>query len=135
MNTRILFISAILFLTSCKTQPPVWRQTANWKIYKTDEQKGFSYPLDSLHTLLAGVLDADSIRAYLQYAQLVSKSDPPVWMGAWPASYETPDGKTHKVMISVYAGFFYDESSQSTFSLPKNMGTHWRAYLSNHIPN
>lgn len=130
----ILILSALSF-GNCNGQSVQWSKTTNWKIYEGEGFKVFSYPVDTLKNLRSKILETDSIQYYIEQAQSIAKERTPVWMGSYLASYESPDGKTNKVEVSVYGGFFYDQTSGKYFEIRKELSANWMKYITRNIPN
>lgn len=135
MKTRSILsicISALL-LQFCKGQPPNWQTSRNWKVYSTVGQKTFSYSIDTLQYIKSKNLNADSVKYFVDRATLVPKERTPMWMGNYLSSYEDATGKVRKVEISMYAGFFYDESSDLYYIVPAKLKNAWLNFISDNV--
>jgi len=128
---KILFGAfALLFVTlHTHAQAPEWSRTKNWKLYAGESQQVFSYPVDTLKNLRYRPLDQDSLQHFIDKAFVLSTDRTPTWMGSYLASYESPNGKTNKVEISIYGGFFYDQSSGKHYQLPRELTNGWLNYI------
>jgi len=130
--------SAFLFITigflSCKAQHEPWPKTKNWKVYKGEGQQVFSYSIDTLNSIPSKRLNQDSIQFFLENMVQVSDTTHPIWMGSYLASYESSAGKVHKVEVSIYGGFFYDESSGKYYNLPRQFNAKWLAFITGNMP-
>ena len=129
MKILIAFLLSILYTASVQAQSPTWSATKNWKIYAGEGQQVFAYPIDTLKFLSCRKLDQDTLHQFLLGAQMLGKDRTPTWMGSYLASYESPNGKINKVEVSIYGGFFYDQSSGTYYQLPRGMINDWLAYI------
>jgi hypothetical protein len=128
----LIFIMPVFY--SCKGQPPDWSNSSHWKIYKGEGMQVFDYSTKTMDTLPHVDFDNDSIQYYLKQATPIPKDHTPLWMGAWLASYESIDGKTHKVELSSYGVFFYDQASESYYAVPRELSRPWQNFLNSNIP-
>jgi hypothetical protein len=133
ISLMILFIG--FCFVPCHAQKVQWSTTKNWKIYKGEGKQIFSYTIDTLKSLKSKILDKDSIQFFLQKSLPIPPEKTPVWMGSYLASYELPDGKTCKVEVSTYGGFFYDQSSGKYYSVPREWSPTWLNYITGNIPD
>src|ERR1700733_10657584 len=125
---KVLFTCLLfaIILQSCKGQPIEWSKTKNWKIYQGEGQQVFKYSIDTLKSLKSQTLNQDSVQLFLQQATLIPLERTPVWMGSYVGSYESSNGKIYKVEISTYGGFFYDESTEKYYTIPRGLSAQWR---------
>jgi hypothetical protein len=100
----------------------------NWRLYDISANDVFQYPVDTLKNFHYAKLDADSMKGYLAALSRVSEESPPLWMGVHVATYEL-NGTVRKIEISLYGGFFYDESTKRYFLLPDDKRDAWLAYI------
>lgn len=108
-----------------------WDSTKNWKIYKLQKiNRVFQIPIDSLQYQEKATLNDDTIHLYLSEIINLHNTNP-VWMGCYLTSYETPDGKVHKAIISHYGGFFYCQPENAFFQIRSDDQHDWLSYLSN----
>ena len=66
----------------------------------------------------------DSINNYLGKAYELPKDKNPMWMGRYLCTCEIV-GIRHKVYISVYGGFFFDEFTKKYFQISKEAVDDW----------
>lgn len=105
-----------------------WGKTTHWKIYKVPGPIIFQIPIDSLTRLNSQALRKDSILMYIGNSKILPDSIKPVWMGGWVATYEL-SGEVHKIQISAYGGFFYDQTSGRYYEIPMEMRDEWMTYI------
>jgi hypothetical protein len=105
-----------------------WSKASHWKIYKIPESIIFKVRLDSLSQLNSRPLFQDSVVSYMGTSRLLPDSINPVWMGGWVATYEY-SGQVHKIQISAYGGFFYDQSSGRYYEIPIGLRDEWMTYV------
>src|SRR6185437_491883 len=107
-----------------------WDSTKNWKIYKVSNfARIFQVPIDSLQEFKSRPLSDDSMHLFLSNVRQL-RSEGPVWMGCYLASYEAGDGKLEKAIISHYAGFFYCQLEGTYFQVNFSVQQDWLNYLS-----
>jgi hypothetical protein len=125
-------IIIILFLTVshfCSfAQQTAWRKTANWTIYDIQGRNGWQVPIDSLRFFRHKSLNPDSMQRFLAHTNLIIMEEAPVWMGAHFASCIL-NNKMHKLEISTYGGFFYDETDKKYYELSVDLRNDWLGYL------
>jgi len=100
----------------------------HWKLYDIASGNLFQYTIDTLKKFAYYDLDDDTMHEYLAEVSELPSNDPPRWMGAHIATYEI-NGATKKIEISLYGGFFYDESSKRHYQLPDNKIDDWLSYI------
>jgi hypothetical protein len=110
-------------------QSPTWSTTKNWKIYAGEGQQVFTYPIDTLKFLPCMKLNSDTLQQFLTKAQTLALDRTPTWMGSYLASYELPNGQINKVEVSIYGGFFYDQSTARYYQLPRALINDWLNYI------
>ncbi|HET6256656.1 MAG TPA: hypothetical protein VFE32_21455 [Puia sp.] len=122
----------LVFLLLCGTLNTLaqinWSKTSNWKIYKVPEPVIFKIPIDSLNQLYSRPLRQDSTMMYIGTSTILPDSIKPVWMGGWVATYEL-SGQMHKIQISAYGAFFYDQSSDRFYQIPIALKDDWMTYI------
>lgn len=107
-----------------------WDSTKNWTLYKLSNfNKVFRIPTDSLQYLHAKALSDDSMHLFLSNAKKIEGVNP-LWQGCYLASYQTPDGRTHKTVISHYAGFFYCPEGKVYYQVDASIQRSWLEYFS-----
>jgi hypothetical protein len=105
-----------------------WSKSSNWKIYKVPGPAVFKIPIDSLRRTNSRPLQKDSLMSYLGTCTILPDSIHPLWMGGWVATYES-SGKMHKIQISAYGGFFYDQSAARYYQIPVALKDDWMTYI------
>lgn len=105
----------------------VWKKAQSWKIYNGGDSS-FVVSLDSLKTHKYYQLNADSMKYFLDSVTLLPSIVRPAWMGAYLTTCIV-EGETRKVLISYYAGFFYDERDKRYYQIPLSKKGDWRNYL------
>jgi hypothetical protein len=109
--------------------PPIdWQSTKHWKLYNIKSKDAFRYPLDTLHVFKSILLDQDSMMHFLKQVTELPQGQNPLWMGAYVASCQLPNGDSVKMEISQYGSFFYEEKERRYFQLSEDIGDHWPAY-------
>jgi hypothetical protein len=124
----ILTILALLLCQLAQSQDTSFRAAKNWRLYDISADDLFEYSVDTLKNFHYIKLDADSMKGYLATLSKVSEESPPLWMGAHVATYEL-NAAVRKVEISLYGGFFYDETTRRHFLLPDDQRDAWLAYI------
>jgi hypothetical protein len=128
--------SAVLFLmfitcSSCIGQSINWQQTTNWKIYRTQDNRSFSFTLDTLKKIPSLMLNETEIHALIQGASNLIQKESPLWMGNYVLSFDFPSGVIHKIEVSTYGGFYFEYLTKQYYSIPATNRREWLAYLSN----
>jgi hypothetical protein len=111
------------------SQTVQWSDTKNWKIYNVDGNNVFTLTPDSLQQYKSLSLNNDSIQNFLKAAAPIPAGNVPLWMGAYAISYIIQGDQTKIIIVSTYAGFFYDPLIKTYFQLPKDLRTNWLNYL------
>lgn len=124
----IPFICYFIMSNASFAQSALFEKTKHWKIYDISEGNLFRYGVDTLKSFQYEPLDEDSIHFYLNGISELSSNEPPLWMGLNIASYEF-NGMQHKVDISQYGGFFFDESSKRYYQIASDKKVDWNAYI------
>lgn len=65
---------------------------------------------------------------FLSRSTILPDSVNPVWMGGWVATYKYME-QVHKIQISAYAGFFFDQSSGRFYQVPEELQERWMIYI------
>lgn len=128
MKPLTLLIAGLLFSVTNQAQSPAWQKSAHWTLYNIRGAKFYKVPLDSLDQFEKKPLNDDSMRTFLSVAAALPPDKAPMWMGAYVVSCSI-DGRTCKVDVSSYGGFFFDESTQKYYSIPENSQKNWLNYL------
>src|ERR1700722_10808822 len=122
----------LAFIIVCSTFNAVaqmdWGKTSRWKIYKVPEPIMFRIPIDSLAQTNSQTLGQDSILMFIGTSTVLPDSITPVWMGGWLATYEF-GGQIHKIEISSYGAFLYDQSSNRFYQIPIGLKEEWMTYI------
>ena len=105
-----------------------WSKTSHWKVYKIPEPLIFKVRIYSLSQLTCHPISQDSVVGYLSTSRILPNSISPVWMGGWVATYEYKS-QVHKIQISAYGGFFYDQSSGRFYEIPIGLRDEWMTYI------
>jgi hypothetical protein len=124
----ILTILAFFLYQLALGQDTSFRSAKNWRLYDISAGDVFQYPVDTLKNFHYTSLDADAMKGYLESLSMVPAESPPRWMGAHAATYEL-NGVVRKIEISLYGGFFYDETTKRHFLLPDDKRNSWLAYI------
>jgi hypothetical protein len=72
---------------------------------------------------------------YLNSMSALPDKTDPIWMGSYLASYESSDGKVHKVEVSIYGGFLFDELTGKHYNLPRQLNSRWLKFITENMPN
>ena len=106
-----------------------WGKTTSWKLYDLNGRKGFSIQVDSLSNFRSTKLNDDSVHNFLRSISQWPKEKTAVWMGYFVATCKTPDNNIHKIDISMYGGFFFDETTHLYYELPEQVRDEWMKYI------
>ena len=121
--TLSVFVHSLIF-----GQTASFKTANHWKIYNATTGNLFQYPIDTLKIIPYYSLDDDSMHGYLAEVVELPSDDPPRWMGVHIATYEM--GRIiHKIEISLYGGFLYDETTKKHYQLPENKIDGWLSYI------
>ena len=126
MKALVTFMILIEIFLSPGEVP--WNKTSDWKLYQIQGHGVFNYSIDTLKSFKSLPLDADSIKSYLNTAQIMKHDGSVAWMGGYVATCKL-DGATRKIEISNYGGFFYDESTKAFYQVQKEKAGAWWAYF------
>lgn len=105
-----------------------WQKTTHWRLYRITEKALFSVSVDSLNLFKSYPLRLDSIVDFLDSVNPLPVDVEPLWMGGQVATC-VYDGKMRKILISDYAGYFYDQSSGTFFQLSAKKKDDWMDYI------
>jgi len=105
----------------------LWKNAQSWKLYDEGDSS-FSLSVDSLKGLRYYQLNTDSMKCFLDSVTLLPNDVQPASMGAYLTTC-TFEGATRKVLISYYAGFFYDENTKRYYQISSLKRADWRNYL------
>jgi hypothetical protein len=122
------FVVSLSIFNVCAAQEQTWANAIDWTIYDVKGAKFYKLPVDTLSQLPHQKLDNGMIKGFLVGATPLSPHETPAWMGAYVASY-IYQKQMHKVDISTYNGFFYDESSQTFYQIEAEKQKGWHEYL------
>lgn len=109
-------------------QAPAWQQSSQWTLYNVRGAKFYKVAPDSLDNYNHRHLNDDSMRAFLSGSSTLPADNPPMWMGAFVASCII-DNQRHKIDISSYGGFFFDETDKKYYSVTQKNQKDWLNYL------
>lgn len=110
-------------------QPIHWDSASAWTIYYVNDRNAPRFPMDTLHNFRNVEVNNDSMRMFVSQAKPLEMKSP-VWMGYYVASCKVPSGEKHKILISMYGGFFLDQQMGDYYEIPMNMRKDWLSYLS-----
>lgn len=65
---------------------------------------------------------------FIGQSKIVPDTLNPVWMGGWAAAYEY-GAESHKIEISAYGAFFYDQSTNRYYQIPMGLKEAWMTYI------
>ncbi len=123
------FLVLLIVFGAFNTEAQIdWGKSSHWKIYKVPEPIMFKIPIDSLPQTNSQTLRKDSILIYIGSSTILPDSIKPVWMGGWLATYEF-SGQEHKIEISSYGAFFYDQSTNRFYQIPMELKEDWMTYI------
>jgi hypothetical protein len=123
------FILPLFFLVDvCVAKAQPWNNAINWTLYDLKGTKFYKLPVDSLLQLPHLKLDSVMMGGFLLGATQLPPKKTPAWMGAYVVSYIYQQ-QIHKVDISTYNGFFYDESSNTFYQIEAEKQKNWHDYL------
>jgi hypothetical protein len=122
-------LTAILVLViGCGQSQVNWQQASNWRLYRVTGNAIFSISVDSLSRLKSYPLRTDSMAGLLDSVGQLPADVKPAWMGGKVATCIC-NGKTRKILISDYAGYFYDQLSGTYFQLSPQKKDEWMDYI------
>jgi hypothetical protein len=123
------FLIPLLLLTALHSVAQIdWGKTSNWKIYKLPGPVVLKITIDSLNRLDCRPLQKNTLMSFLATSTILPDSINPLWMGGWVATYQSI-GKTHKLLISAYGAFFYDQSSARYYQIQMGLKDDWMTYI------
>jgi hypothetical protein len=126
---KLLLLASISFsITTSRAQAPAWQQSSQWALYNVRGAKFYKVNLDSLNNYNHRPLNDDSIHAFLSHSSTLSSDKPPMWMGAFVTSCIL-DHKKHKIDISSYGGFFFDETDKKYYTVTQEIQKDWLNYF------
>lgn len=138
MRTNLLF--AFLFIYHIGASQPIkgpvaavqidWTKATEWKLYTLQGHGAYNYSIDTLKSVENIPLDIDSVKFYLQDAQVLHPDGPIAWMGGNVVTCKL-EGKMRKIDISNYGGFLYDEQSKAFYQIPLDKKEAWLSYIQN----
>jgi len=125
------FLSILLVVSSLHSfsQNQIFGKAKNWRLYKVEGNKAFNCPVDSLKAMESILLDIDSVNIFLKSAISWPKEKYSLWMGSWLASFEDENGNLHKIDISMYGGFFYDELLKIYYQVSEEHKKEWLQFI------
>lgn len=126
---KILYIFSLLAMGfGAKSQDIPFQNAKNWKIYLIKDRNKLRYPVDTLKNFKNYSLNADSMSIYLKSPANLGQIESPAWMGSHIITYELKD-TVRKLDVSVYGGFFYDETTRTYYQLGEELTKEWQDYL------
>ena len=132
LNKKNLFLLLALFCCShALPQNNGWSKASGWKLYQIQGNSAFKCTADSLKNLQNVLLDPDSLNYFLKAASAWPDDNYPLWMGSYLISYADLKGGMHKIDISMYGSFFYDEGMGmgKYFQVPAHLKKGWLAFI------
>jgi len=125
-------VTVLLILCSARSfaQQGTWEGTKDWKLYKIQGNKAFRLKQDSLLYIESVPLNEDSLKTFLNSSGAWPKEKYSLWMGSYLASFADSAGLLHKVDISMYGGFFFDERTKTYFQVAADMKNDWLQFMS-----
>lgn len=128
-HKRILFFAfAISSFALCRAQAPNWQQSNTWTLYNIGGAKFYKIAIDSMDIYNHRHLNDDSMHTFLSQAVPIAAEKSPMWMGAWVASCSIGQ-KKHKIDISSYGGFFFDETEKKYYTIAEGVRRDWLNYF------
>src|ERR1700681_881846 len=125
----LISILVLISIQNSLTQEIHWDKTKNWKLYDIHDDNAFQYSLDTLKHFKCLKLDDSTMHNYLKQAVTWPKEKKSLWMGLYVTTCEIENGKTRKIDISVYGGFFFDEKEKTYYALPTAIKDDWLQYI------
>ena len=126
MKTIVIIITLmVLFIGPAQVE---WNKTSDWQLYQIRGHGVFNYSIDTLKIFKSIPLDADSMKSYLNNAQIMKHDGSVAWMGGYVTTCKL-EGVTRKIEISNYGGFFYDEITKEFYQVQDEKANAWSAYL------
>ena len=130
---NLLSIILIFILQASYSQEIRWEQCSGWHLYKTSDKRENAFPADSLYKIKNIFLNDDSVKYYLKSAASWPKDKTMLWMGFFILSCSDNAKKLHKVDVSLYGGFFFDEVGQRYYEIQKEKQDAWLQYLNDNM--
>jgi hypothetical protein len=123
-----ILLSLAFLCFYCANGQVVWKNGTNWRLYKIQGPEIFSIPIDTLTRIKSYTLSTDSMRDFLYSLDTVPSEVQPTWMGEFLVTCVL-NGQIRKIEVSVYGGFFYDQTAKRYFQLPANKKNDWLSYI------
>jgi hypothetical protein len=130
LQLLLLLGSTLSNIESSRAQTPAWQHSSDWTLYNLGGKKFYKVKLDSLSFYNHRPLDDDSMHNFLAHSSALVSDQAPLWMGAFVASCMI-DNKMHKIDISSYGTFFFDETDKKYFSVTQGVQKDWLKYFAN----
>ena len=122
---------SIFVIYTCSCQDINWKTAKNWKIYDIQSQTAIRYTFDTLKSFKSQALDHDSMLSFLRDVTVWPKEKYSLWMGSYLVTCELDDNKPRKMLVSTYAGFFYDQTTRRYYQVPAELVDEWLDFLNN----
>lgn len=123
------FVWFFLILTCSATGQEIkWQTSDDWKLYGINNEIALRYSVDTLANFPFVEINRDSVLLFLKGAKSWVKGKTSMWMGAYYATCVIA-GVVHKIDISVYGGFFYDEMDKHFYQVPLHLIDKWKEWL------
>lgn len=118
--SSIIIIMLSLFWTTVNGQNINWQKTSNWKIYKIQDNRSFIYTLDTLQNFTSIRVNDKEMQLLVQGIADLNQKESPLWMGNYVLSFDYPNGVSHKIEVSTYGGFLYEDAAKKYYFVPEN---------------
>jgi hypothetical protein len=125
---KALITLLILNVLSVAPAQVAWNKTSDWQLYQIQGHGVFNYSIDTLKSFRSTPLNADSMKSYLNNAQIMKHDGSVAWMGGYVSTCKL-EGVTRKIEISNYGGFLYDESTKTFYQVQEEKAGAWSVYL------
>lgn len=123
-----IFLALFIFQGKGYTQKIHWQKAGHWKLYNIPTRTGFRVSVDSLNQYVNIELDSAKMAYFLKTATPLPNAQY-AWIGAYVTSCNFSKPTIHKVLISTYAGMFFDESSKKYFQVARELRAEWLEFL------
>lgn len=131
IKSYVAFLMGVFFIHACSGQEINWKASKNWKIYDLHGQAAIKCTLDTLQHFMSLTLNQDTMQTLLHDVTVWPKEKYSLWMGAYVVTCETENNKPRKLLISTYAGFFYDQTTRRYYQVPAELVDEWLDFLNN----
>ena len=126
-----VLLMVVFTVFACSGQEINWKAANNWKIYDIYGQGAIKSTVDTLRNFKSLALDRDTLQTFLQSVTVWPKEKYSLWMGAYVVTCKTDDKKPRKILVSTYAGFFYDQTTRRYYQVSEELVDEWLDFLNN----